>query len=77
MKKSTTVFSIFLDECGIEAQYTISDTPQHNEIVDRRNCILIDMVRCKPNHSMLPYFHWGGALKTNVYILNQVSRKYV
>lgn len=37
----------------------------------------MDMIRCKHNHSTLSYFHWGDALKANVYILNQLPRKYV
>ena len=34
----------FLQECGIDAQCTMSGTPQQNEIVERRNRTLLDMV---------------------------------
>ena len=39
-------FVNYLQECGIDAQYTMTATSQQNEIVKRRNCTLLDMVRC-------------------------------
>jgi len=67
----------FLDECGIEAQYTMPDTTQQNGVAKRRNRSLMDMVRCMMSHSTLPDFLWGDALKTATYILNQVPSKSV
>ena len=52
-------------------------TPQQNDIVERRNHTLLDMVRCMLTNSSLPEFLWGEALKTLVYILNQVPSKSV
>ena len=52
-------------------------TPQHNGIVERRNCTFLDMVRCMLVNSLLPEFLWGEALKTAAYILNQVPNKFV
>ena len=60
----------YLQECGIDAHYTMSGTPQHTGIVERRNCTLLDMVRCMLVNSSLPKFLWGEALKTVPYILN-------
>jgi len=37
--KNSRPFARFLQECGIEAMYTMSDTPQQNDVVERRNCI--------------------------------------
>ena len=70
-------FSRFLQECGIEAQYTMPGTPQQNGVAERRNRTLLDMVRCMLSHSSLPDFLWGDAIKTAVYILNQVPSKSV
>jgi len=70
-------FARFLDECGIEAQYTMSGTPQQNGVAERRNRTLLEMVRCMLSHSSLPDFLWGDALRTAVYILNQVPSKSV
>ena len=52
-------------------------TPQQNGIAERRNCTLLDMVRCMLIHSSLPEFLWGETLKTATYILNKVPSKYV
>ena len=52
-------------------------TPQQNEIAERRNCMLLDMVRCMLVNSSLLEFLWGEALKNAAYILNQVPSKFV
>ena len=52
-------------------------TPQQNGIAKRRNCTLLDMVRCMLVNSSLPEFLWGEILKTAVYILNQVPSKSI
>ena len=70
-------FSRYLQECGIDAQYTMSGTPQQNEIAKRRNRTLLDMVRCMLVNFSLPEFLWGEALKTTASILNQVPSKSV
>ena len=70
-------FARFLQECGIEAQYTMPGTPQQNGVAERRNRTLLDMVRCMLSHSSLPDFLWGDVIKTAVYILNQVPSKSV
>ncbi|KAH9737203.1 Integrase catalytic domain-containing protein [Citrus sinensis] len=70
-------FAKFLQECGIEAQYTMPGTPEQNGIAERRNRTLLDMVRCMLSNSTLPDFLWGEALRTAAYILNQVPSKSV
>ena len=70
-------FAKYLQECGIDAQYTMFGTPQQNGTVERRNHTLLDMVRRMLVNSSLPEFLWGGALKTVAYILNKVPSKSV
>ena len=70
-------FAKYLQECGIDTRYTMSSTPQQNGIVERRNRTLLDMVQCMLVNSSLPDFLWGEALKTEAYILNQVTSKSV
>ena len=70
-------FAKYLQECGIDAQYTISGTSEHNGIVERRNRTLLDLVRCMLVNSSVPEFLWREALKTVAYILNQVPSKSV
>ena len=67
----------YLQECGIDTQYTMPSTPQQNEIVKRRNHTLLDMVRCMLVNSSLLELLWGEALKNEAYILNQASSKFV
>ena len=52
-------------------------TTQQSEIAERSNHTLLDMVRCMLVNSLLPEFFWGEALKTKVYILNQVPSKSI
>ena len=68
-------FVRYLQECGIVPQYTMSGTPSQNGVVERRNWTLKNMVRSMINHSSLPESLWGEAIKTVVYILNQVPSK--
>ena len=70
-------FAKYLQDCGINAQYTMLGTPQQNGIAEMRNHTLLDMVRCMLINSSLPEFLWGKALKTTAYILNQVPSKFV
>ena len=49
-------FYRYLQEYDIDTRYTIPGTPQHNRITKRRNCTLLDMVRCMLIHSSLPDF---------------------
>ena len=39
-------FARYLQECEIEATYTMPGTPEQNGITERRNRTLMDMVRC-------------------------------
>ena len=37
-------FEKYFQECGIDSQYTMSGTPQHNGIAETRKCTFLDMV---------------------------------
>ena len=43
-RRNPEPFAKYLQECGIDAHYTMSGTPQHNGIVEMRNRMLLDMV---------------------------------
>ncbi|RVW35870.1 Retrovirus-related Pol polyprotein from transposon TNT 1-94 [Vitis vinifera] len=68
-------FAKFLQEHGIVAQYTMPGYPDQNGVAEKRNQTLLDMVRSMLSSSKLPRFLWTEALKTTVYILNQVPTK--
>ena len=46
-------FAKFPLEYGIDARYTMPDTPQQNGVAERRNHTLLDMVRCMLSNSSL------------------------
>ena len=76
-RRNLRPFAKYLQECGIDAQYTMSSTPQQNGIAEMRNHTLLNMVRCMLVNSSLLEFLWGETLKTPAYILNQVPSKFV
>jgi transposase InsO family protein len=56
-------FARFLQENGIVAQYSMPGDPQQNEVTERRNRILMNMVRSMLSYSTLPISFWMEALK--------------
>jgi hypothetical protein len=55
----------------------MSGEPQQNGVAERRNRILMDMVRSMLSYFTLPISLWMGALKTVIHILNRVPSKSV
>lgn len=52
-------------------------TPKQNDVPERRNNILKDMMRRVMSRCNLPEFLWCDTLKTTLYILNRVPSKSV
>jgi len=70
-------FAKLLQKCGICAQYTMPGTPQQNNVSERCNRTLMDMVRSMLINSTLLVSLWMYALKTVMYLLNRVPSKVV
>ena len=70
-------FTDYLKENWILAQYTLPGTPQQNGVSERRNHILLDMMRTMMSYADLPYYLLGYALLIVSYILNRVPQKVV
>jgi hypothetical protein len=70
-------FAKFLQENGIVAQYSTPSEPQQNEVAEKRNRTLMDMVRSMISYSTLPISLWMETLKTAIHILNRVPSKSV
>jgi hypothetical protein len=68
-------FAKYLEECGIIPQYTLLGSPAMNDVVERRNRTLKDMVRSMIFRTTLPENLWKETLKTVAYILNRVPTK--
>ena len=70
-------FLEYLKENGILPQWTLSGTPQHNGVSERRNHTLLDMVQSMMSLANLPKMFWGYALNTVIYTLNRVPSKSI
>ena len=71
------LFAKFLESRGICAQYTMPGTLQQNSLTERRNHTLMDIVRPMLSYSIIPLSLWMHALKTAVYLHNNVPSKAV
>ncbi|WVZ23704.1 hypothetical protein V8G54_002248 [Vigna mungo] len=60
---------------GIIHEVTTPYTPQHNGLAERRNRMLLDMVRCMIKGRDLPHYLWGKAVSTAAYLLNRSPTK--
>ncbi|KAI5327444.1 hypothetical protein L3X38_026840 [Prunus dulcis] len=65
-------FARYIQDNGIDAQYTTPGTPQQNRVAERRNRTLKDMVCSMISKTDLPKSLWREAIKTANYILNRV-----
>ena len=68
-------FAQYLEQSRIVPQYAIPGTPSMNDITERRNQTLQDMVRSMMVESLLHISLWGEALKIAIYLLNRVPTK--
>ena len=70
-------FGLHLKQCGIVSQLTPPGTPQRNDVSERRNHTLLDMVRSMMSLTDLPLLFWGYALETAAFKLNRAPSKSV
>jgi transposase InsO family protein len=70
-------FGDHLKKYGIVPQLTPPGTPQWNGVSERRNRVLLDMVRSMMSQADLPLSFWGYALETAAFTLNRVPSKSV
>ena len=70
-------FKDYLTQNGIVSQLTAPGTPQQNDVAEKRNRTLLEMVRSMISYSTLPVSFWGYALKAAMHILNLVPSKSV
>jgi transposase InsO family protein len=68
-------FARFLQENSIVTEYSTLGEPQQNEVAERRNHTLMNMVKSMLSYSTLPISLWMEALKIFIHILNRVPSK--
>ena len=64
-------FDEFYDEQGIKHQYSSPRTPEQNGVVERKNRILIEMVRIMLAENSLPKKFWAEVINIAYHILNR------
>jgi transposase InsO family protein len=60
----------FLEEEGIQHEFSSPYTPQQNGIVERKNRTLLDMARTMPDEYKTPDRFWVEAINTDCYSIN-------
>ncbi|KAK8926482.1 hypothetical protein KSP39_PZI018387 [Platanthera zijinensis] len=60
-----------ISEQGIKREFTVTGTPEHNGVAERRNRTIVEMARCMLSSANLPKQFWGEAVNTAVHILNR------
>ncbi|PON92155.1 Ribonuclease H-like domain containing protein, partial [Trema orientale] len=69
-------FAKILEKCGIILQYTIVEKSSMNDVTERRNRTLKDMVRSMVSHSTLPESLWGDTLKVSSKVIAKTAGVY-
>lgn len=67
----------YLNDNGIQIQYTTAYSPQQNGVAERKNRTLIEMARCMIIESKLDNRFWGEAVMMANYIQNRLPWKSV
>ena len=70
-------FNKYLLDNEILSQLSTPSMPQHNDLAERINQTLLEMVRSMMSNFDLQKLLWGSALETTAYILNKVPTKSV
>ncbi|KAJ9567146.1 hypothetical protein OSB04_003112 [Centaurea solstitialis] len=70
-------FDTFCEENGIKHERTSLFTREQNDLVERKNQTLVEMVNCMLNQSRLPTNMWGEALMTACHIHNRITSRVI
>ena len=68
-------FETYCDRHGIRRHLTTPYSPQHNGVVERRNCMLLEMTRSILKHMSVPKFLWGEAVRHATYLINRLATR--
>lgn len=70
-KFTSNEFEEFCKAQGISRQLTTTYTPQQNEVAERKNKTIMNMVRSMLAEKQVPKMFWPKAIKWSVHILNR------
>jgi len=63
-------FGKFFRHLGIRHQTSCTYTPQQNELAERKNQKLLEVVCASFFGMNMPQFYWGEAVKSAAYLIN-------
>lgn len=66
-------FKTLCQEKGIQIEYTIPRTPQHNGVAERYNRTVMEKARCLIFDSTLTKEFWKEAVGTSIYLINRTK----
>ena len=68
---TSMAFMEYCEEQGIRRFLTAPYTPQQNGVVERKNRIILDMVRSMLKSKRMPKEFWAEAVQCAIYVQNQ------
>ena len=72
-----TSFGKFLLHHGIRHQTSCTYTPEQNGLAERKNRQIMEVVRASLFGMNMPQSYWGKAVKSVVYLINQVPSRVI
>jgi len=70
-------FKRHCEELGLQHNITCPYTPQHNEVVERKNRTIMDMARSTLKAKGMPNYFWAEAVTCVVYLINRSPTRSV
>jgi hypothetical protein len=74
---TNTSFDEFCLELGIDQQFSALRVPQQNEVMERKNCTLVEMARMMLNEHRTSRHFWADANSTACYISNRIFLRLI
>ena len=71
MEYNLNEFVKYYEEMGINHHLTMGYTPEQNGVLERKNRIMVEIVRCMLTKKCLPHKFQAKAIYTIVYLLNR------
>ena len=68
---NSTEFNDFCKQYGVKRQLTTAYTPQQNGVAERKNRIVMNLVRAMLTEKKVPNNFWHEAVKWTIHILNR------
>jgi len=73
----STEFEVFCADHGIQRELTVAYTPQQNGVSERKNRIILNMVRSLLARGNIPKNFWPEAVNWSIYVLNRSPTFFV